>query len=55
MADKARELSEELRRNVTVEELAEESGMSVKTINDAIRMSGFKIENIDTTGGNTYE
>lgn len=55
VADKARELSEELRRNVTVEELAEESGMSVKTINDAIRMSGFKIENIDTTGGNTYE
>lgn len=55
VADKAKELSEELRRKVTVEELAEESGMSVKTINDAIRMSGFKIEDIDTTGGNTYE
>ncbi len=47
VADKARELSEELRRNVTVAELMEESGLSEKTIRDAIRMSGFKIEGID--------
>ena len=47
VADKARELSEELRRNVTVQELAEESGLSESAIRDAIRMSGFKIEGID--------
>ena len=47
VADKARELSEELRRNVTVRELAEESGLSENAIRDAIRMSGFKIEGID--------
>lgn len=47
VADKARELSEELRRNVTVQELAEESGLSENAIRDAIRMSGFKIEGID--------
>ena len=47
VADKARELSEELRRNVTVQELAEESGLSETAIRDAIRMSGFKIEGID--------
>ena len=47
VADKARELSEELRRNVTVDELMEESGLSEKAIRDAIRMSGYKIEGID--------
>ena len=47
VADKAREMSEELRRNVTVRELMEESGLSEKAIRDAIRMSGFKIEGID--------
>ena len=47
VADKARELSEELRRNVTIQELMEESGFSEKMIRDAIRMSGFKIEGID--------
>ena len=47
VADKARELSEELRRNVTIAELMEESGLSEKAIRDAIRMSGFKIEGID--------
>jgi len=47
VADKARELSEELRRNVTIQELMEESGLSEKAIRDAIRMSGFKIEGID--------
>ncbi|MBQ2100147.1 MAG: hypothetical protein II477_03630 [Lachnospiraceae bacterium] len=47
VADKARELSEELRRNVTVQELMEESGLSEKAIRDAVRMSGYKIEGID--------
>ena len=47
VADKARELSQELRRDVTVSELASESGLSEKVIRDSIRMSGFKIEGID--------
>lgn len=47
VADKARELAEELHRKVTPEELAQESGMSLKTIRDAWRMSGYKIEDID--------
>ena len=41
------ELAEELHRKVTTEELMEETGMSRKMIEDAIRMSGFKIEDID--------
>lgn len=48
VAQKARELKEELRRNVTVQELAEESGLSEKAIRDAIRMSGNQIEEIDS-------
>lgn len=47
VADKAREMREELRRNVTVEELAKESGLSEKTIRDCLRISGFMIEGID--------
>ena len=47
VADKARELAEELQRKVTIEELMEETGMSRKMIEDAVRMSGFKIEDID--------
>ena len=47
VADKARELAEELHRKVTVEELAQETGMSIKSIQDAMRMSGFKIEDIE--------
>ena len=46
VADKARELAEELHRKVTVEELAEETGISPKAIQDAMRMSGFAIEDI---------
>ncbi len=46
VADKAKELSEELRRKVTVEELADETGMSKKTILDAMRISGNKIDTI---------
>lgn len=45
--EKARELSEDLHRNVTVEELAAETKLSEKAIRDAIRMSGFRIEYID--------
>ncbi len=47
VADKARELAEELQRKVTIEELMEETDMSRKMIEDAVRMSGFKIEDID--------
>lgn len=46
VADQARNLSEEMRRKVTVEELARESGMSEKLIRDAFRISGFKIEDL---------
>ena len=47
VADKARELARELNRKVTVQELSEETGLSEKSILDAMRMSGFKIEDID--------
>lgn len=47
VADKAKELAEELHRKVTVDELAEETGMSKKAIQDAMRMSGFAIEDIE--------
>lgn len=47
VSEKAKELSEELHRKVTVEELAQETGMSVKAIQDAVRMSGFQIEYIE--------
>lgn len=46
VADRARELAEELHRKVTPEELAQESGLSLKTIQDVLRMSGNKIEDI---------
>lgn len=48
VADAANALREELRRAVTVEELMEESGLSRKAIEDAIRISGDKIESIET-------
>ena len=47
VTEKAKVLSEELHRKVTVEELAEETGMSVKYIEEAMRMSGFQIEYIE--------
>lgn len=47
VAEKAKELSEELRRKITVEELAAETGMSEKAIRDAMRMSGFAIEDLE--------
>lgn len=46
VADAANALQEELRRKVTVEELMEESGLSRKAIEDAIRISGDRIESI---------
>lgn len=46
----AKELSEELHRKVTVEELAKESGMSEKVIREAMKMSGFQIEYISEDG-----
>lgn len=47
VAEKARELADELHRKVTAEELASESGMSLKSIQDAMRMSGFAIEDLE--------
>lgn len=47
VADAARELSEELHRKVTIEEVMAESGLSRKAIEDAVRMSGGKIEDIE--------
>ena len=46
VADAARELSGELHRKVTIEEVMAESGLSRKTIEDAVRMSGGKIEDL---------
>ena len=46
VADAARELSEELHRKVTIEEVMAESGMSRRVIEDAVRMSGGKIEEL---------
>lgn len=46
VAGRAKELSEELRRKVTVEELADETGMSRKSILDAVRISGGGIDTI---------
>lgn len=48
VADAARELAEELHRKVTVEEVMEESGISRKMIEDAIRMSGSGIEDLES-------
>lgn len=47
VAEKARELAEDLHRKITPEELAAETGLSLKIILDACRMSGFKIEDIE--------
>lgn len=53
VADKANELAEDLRCKVTIEELMTETGMSRKSILDAVRISGDKIEAIlsDACGG----
>ncbi len=46
VAKTADELYEELHRKVTIEEVMQESGMSRRSIEDAIRMSGNKIESL---------
>lgn len=51
VADKARELAQELHRKVTPKELEAESGLSRKAIQDALRISGFQIEDIDAKAG----
>lgn len=52
VADKAGELAKELRRKVTPKELMEETGLSEKAIEEAMRISGFQIEDINVgTGG----
>lgn len=43
----ARELAGELKRKVTAEELAEEMSISPEEIRDAMRMSGFAIEDLE--------
>lgn len=47
VAEKAKELAAELHRKVTAQELSEETGMSVKAIEDAMRMSGYTIEDLE--------
>ena len=45
--EKAKELSDELQRKITVDELAAETGMSKSSIRDAMRMSGFRIDYLE--------
>ncbi len=52
VADAARELAEAYGRKVTVDELIAETKFSRKTIEDAIRFSGEKIEDIETAAKN---
>lgn len=51
VAKQAEKLSEELRRKVTVEELAAETGMSPDSIKEAMRLSGYTIEDIERMEG----
>lgn len=47
VAEKAKELAQDMHRKVTVSELAAETGMSEKSIADAMRMSGYAIEDLE--------
>ena len=47
VSDAAKSLSEELNRKVTVKELADETGLTEKSIRDAMRLSGHKIEYLE--------
>lgn len=49
IAELAGELAGELGRKVTPKELAEENGISVKAVLEAVRISAGKIEDIDTS------
>ena len=55
VADAAAELAESLGRKVTVEELVEETKLSKKTIEDAIRFSGGKIEDVEYNAASDAE
>ncbi len=48
VAEAAKTLAQALGRKVTMQELAEETGMSLKSIQDAMRISGFKIEDLES-------
>ena len=47
VAKQAHELAVELGRKVTVEEIVAEGKLSAKAVNDAIRLSAQKIEDIE--------
>ena len=47
VASKAKELAEDMHRKVTVQELSEETGISRKAIEDAMRISGYTIEDLE--------
>ena len=47
VAEKAKELYEEIHRKVTIDELLQETALSEKAIKEAIKLSGFNIETID--------
>lgn len=49
VADAARSLAQDLGRKVTPEELAQETKLSVSAIRDAMRLSGYKIEDLVNT------
>ena len=51
VADKAKELSEDLRRKVTVKELMDETGWDEDKIRTAIKFSGDNIEDLDSGEG----
>ncbi|HIV90092.1 MAG TPA: hypothetical protein H9744_00165 [Candidatus Eisenbergiella stercoravium] len=52
VADQARELAESLGRKVTLSELADETGMSLFDLKEAVDLSGDAIEDIDSRAGN---
>lgn len=51
VADAARELAGDYGRKVTVEELAAEGSLSIRAIEEAVRISGGKIEDLEGMGG----
>lgn len=48
ISDKAKEMAESLSRKVTPKELAEETGIELEDILEAVRLSGDKIEYIES-------
>ena len=52
VADQARERAESLGRKVTLSELADETGMSLFDLKEAVELSGDAIEDIDSRAGN---